>query len=190
MNAVLLTKYSNVEEQRDITAIFSERRGIQTKHGVSQPSLQQIMIQNLDSRSPSIEYSEKLPIAYNVFPAAEPVTSDIPSDADLVDKSVPALKPLEVDDSLRPQDSAPIESTNVPEPNPELQSQPTRAFAYQGDHDQLLSYKYPIYFKNPNLKDYVCADEYNYYRVINQCDHFIECKVINAFNLSAYNKLI
>lgn len=51
MKAILLTKNSNVEDNRNIAAIFSERRAIQATHG--EPLPEPIMIQNLDVEKPS-----------------------------------------------------------------------------------------------------------------------------------------
>lgn len=199
----MLTEKNYVEAQRNVSDIFSKRRVIQTIHEVPRPFPKPIVIQNLDVRKPSTEFNEKRPIEYNVVPAAEPTASEVPTDAQVVDEFVSAPEPPEVVEDPRsilipdpPQPHthpAPIEMATVPELTPEpeptlfhievpkrvLQPEP-EPLHYQGDHDQLPSYKYPIYYKNPDLKDYVCANEYNYYAVDNQCDHFIECKVINT----------
>lgn len=180
VNAVLLTKNSNVE-----AVIFPERRATPTIHGEPRPLPKPTMIQNLDVRSPSTEFSEKRPVEYNVFPAAEPATSESRTDADLVDNSTPVSKPVQIVEdpkSISTRASESIPTTFVSESNPGSQQQPLSqpasgsAILYPGDHTKLLSYKYPIYYKD--LTHYICSDENSFYGVINQCDHFIECKVI------------
>lgn len=137
------------------------------------------------------KFAEKQPIKYNIVPAAEPATSEIPTDAHLVDNSTPDSKPVEEVEIEHPEPIA------IPHPTPSGEKhaswqQPLLLPVsgpisdYKGDHSQLPSYKYPIYYLNPDLKDYVCADEYSYSAVDNQCDHFIECKVINTAYLSYF----
>lgn len=193
MKAVVLTENSNFEPKRDLNDIFSKRQPLQTIHGLPKPLPNPILIKNLGAGEPSKEITEKsveqpetasrIPLIQESF-----VNSVISESKPIVprERPIPPTRP-----QIRP---APVEVTIVPEPVPVPTSKPQTAISWEkpesggdsqslqpssDDEERVPLYKYPSYYNYHTSKNNICSDEYNYYAVVNKCDHFIECKVSN-----------